>query len=242
MSKRPHDALEVEEETAVDEKHAKKHTLDSDEEDEVDHKKYNLMDPEEIEGEEEGTITKDGDIQITPFNMKEEMTEGHFDAEGNYYWKKEVEIRDAWLDNIDDTKQHFDPRAKAGSDDDDDGSSDGELESVKDSDRAATYEQMLELMQPKETVARALRRLGGNKARHSASARWKQKRAAAASGSAEPDKAADDRQSMERLTGLADRLLSQGNMEVYQMTREAVNHQLEQLRKPVADRLQGAYR
>ena len=55
-------------------------------------------------GEEDDTITKDGDIQITPFNMKEEMTEGHFDAEGNYFWKKEVEIRDAWLDNIDDTK------------------------------------------------------------------------------------------------------------------------------------------
>ena len=50
MSKRPHDALETEEEAAADEKLVKKHTLDSDEEDEVDHKKYNLMDPEEIEG------------------------------------------------------------------------------------------------------------------------------------------------------------------------------------------------
>ena len=68
---------------------------------------------------------------------------------------------------------------------------------------------------------------GGNKSRHSASARWKQKRAAAAAGgSAEPDTAAEDKQNMERLTGLADRLLSQGNMEVYQMTREAVNHQV----------------
>ena len=67
---------------------------------------------------------------------------------------------------------------------------------------------------------------GGNKSRHSASARWKQKKAAAAAGSAESDKAAEDRQRMERLTGLADRLLSQGNMEVYQMTREAVSHQV----------------
>ena len=31
---------------------------------------------------------------------------------------------------------------------------------------------------------------------------------------------------MERLTGLADQLLSQGNMEVYQMTHEAVSHQV----------------
>ena len=50
MSKRPHEALETEKEPAADEKPAKKHTLDSDEEDEVDNKKYNLMDPEEIEG------------------------------------------------------------------------------------------------------------------------------------------------------------------------------------------------
>lgn len=57
-----------------------------------------------VAGEEDNTITKDGDIQITPFNMKEEMTEGHFDTEGNYFWKKETVIRDAWLDNIDDTK------------------------------------------------------------------------------------------------------------------------------------------
>ena len=55
-------------------------------------------------------------------------------------------------------QQHFDPREKADSDSDD--SSDGQPESVKDSDRAATYEQMLELMQPQETVAKALRRLG----------------------------------------------------------------------------------
>ena len=51
MSKRPHDAVDdVEAEPVVEEKPVKKHTLDSDEEDEIDNKKYNLMDPEEIEG------------------------------------------------------------------------------------------------------------------------------------------------------------------------------------------------
>lgn len=33
--------------------------------------------------------------------MKEELEEGHFDKEGNYYLNKEEEIRDGWLDNID---------------------------------------------------------------------------------------------------------------------------------------------
>jgi len=215
----------------------KKHTLDSDEEEEEeDSKKYNVMDPDEIEGEEDDTITKDGDIQITPFNMKEEMNEGHFDAEGNYFWKKEVEIRDAWLDNIDDTKQYTERDDKEESEEE---SSDDQTEAVKESDKAAMYEQMLELMQSRESVAKALRRLGGDKSR-SASARWKQKRAGDGAGTSESAESAADRERLDRLTGLADRLLSAGNMEVYQLTREAVSHQLQLLRKPIADRLQGA--
>ena len=35
-------------------------------------------------GQEEETIKSYGDIKVTPFNLKEEMEEGHFDAEGDY--------------------------------------------------------------------------------------------------------------------------------------------------------------
>jgi hypothetical protein len=52
-------------------------------------------------GQEGATIDCDEGIPITPFNLDEEMQEGHFDAEGNYYVKKDEEIRDNWLDNID---------------------------------------------------------------------------------------------------------------------------------------------
>lgn len=52
-------------------------------------------------GQEEGAAGFDGDVRITPFNMQEELQEGHFDTEGNYHWKKEGEIRDNWLENID---------------------------------------------------------------------------------------------------------------------------------------------
>lgn len=41
------------------------------------------------------------DVKITPFNMREELEEGHFDKEGHYHWNKESEIKDNWLDNID---------------------------------------------------------------------------------------------------------------------------------------------
>ena len=33
--------------------------------------------------------------------MKEEMEDGHFDREGFYHFKKESNIKDAWLDDID---------------------------------------------------------------------------------------------------------------------------------------------
>lgn len=33
--------------------------------------------------------------------MQEELEEGHFDKEGMYHWKKEDNIQDNWLENID---------------------------------------------------------------------------------------------------------------------------------------------
>lgn len=52
-------------------------------------------------GQEVATIDCDEGVPITPFNLDEEMEEGHFDSEGNYFIKKDQEIRDNWLDNID---------------------------------------------------------------------------------------------------------------------------------------------
>ena len=53
-------------------------------------------------GQEEETIAFEGETTITPFNMKDEMEEGHFDGDGFYHFKKDSEqIKDAWLDDID---------------------------------------------------------------------------------------------------------------------------------------------
>lgn len=59
------------------------------------------MNENDIEGEEEGISGMDGEVKITPFNMKEELEEGHFDREGHFQWNKDKEIKDNWLDNID---------------------------------------------------------------------------------------------------------------------------------------------
>ncbi len=42
-----------------------------------------------IEGQEPETIGFDGEVQITPFNMREELEDdGHFDASGTFIFKK----------------------------------------------------------------------------------------------------------------------------------------------------------
>ncbi|XP_077940127.1 CD2 antigen cytoplasmic tail-binding protein 2 isoform X2 [Gasterosteus aculeatus] len=83
-----------------------KHSLDSDEEDEGEEtksssSKYDILASDDVEGQEGATIDFDEGVSITPFNLDEEMQEGYFDSEGNYFIKKEEQIRDNWLDNID---------------------------------------------------------------------------------------------------------------------------------------------
>ena len=41
-----------------------------------------------LTGQEEPTIDFDDDIQITPFNMRDEMEEGHFDKDGTFIFDK----------------------------------------------------------------------------------------------------------------------------------------------------------
>lgn len=43
----------------------------------------------DVVGQEAETINFDGDIQITPFNLKEELEDdGHFDSSGTFIFKK----------------------------------------------------------------------------------------------------------------------------------------------------------
>ncbi|XP_077509804.1 CD2 antigen cytoplasmic tail-binding protein 2 homolog holn1 [Amblyomma americanum] len=199
---------------AVDESVKKKfkNSLDSDEEDdEVEDKKYNLLNPDDVEGQEDKTIEYDGDIKITPFNMEDEMEDGHFDKEGMFIFSKDKpEIRDNWLDNIDWVRvqppKHVmeDSRGSEGSED----------EKV---DALALYGEMLEIMRPGETVLACIKRLGGGK-RESTINRWKKKK----QEQDEPDSTKEvvPKEKLLRMTELADRLVSTGDMDIYQQTYE----------------------
>ena len=78
-------------------------------------------------------------------------------------------------------------------------------------------------MKPGESVAKTLRRLGGNKAAMSASQRWKKKKA----GAVEDPQAKENKEKMLKLTGLADTILTRsGNMEIYEETFESITHKI----------------
>ncbi|KAJ8250863.1 hypothetical protein GJAV_G00214070 [Gymnothorax javanicus] len=228
-----------------------KHSLDSDEEDEgeagEESSKYNILASDDVEGQEEATIDCDEGVPITPFNLTEEMQEGHFDSEGNYFVKKEEEIRDNWLDNIDWVKIKEQPvrrkkglsakrRRRVGDEDEaaeeerreqerEYSEGEEEAESQPAEDPLANYSKeqltagVVELLLPGETVAGGLRRLGGL-------GRKKVK------GQGEGKEAGPDRdaEKLDRLTALADRLVASGEFEIYQQTYEKLSYGLRRMR------------
>ncbi|XP_029364461.1 CD2 antigen cytoplasmic tail-binding protein 2 [Echeneis naucrates] len=223
-----------------------KHSLDSDEEDDGEDSKtskYDILASDDVDGQEGATIDYDEGVSITPFNLDEEMEEGHFDSEGNYFIKKEQQIRDNWLDNIDWVRikeQPFKKKKKGlgakrtrrvGDEDEaeeekqrEEKQADQEIEEEEEEeetepaeDPLASYTQnqlteaVIELMIPGETVATALRRLGGLGQRKKGKLREE----------SEPtEEVKRDAEKLDRLTALADRLVGSGMFEIYQQTYE----------------------
>ncbi|KAI5640599.1 GYF domain-containing protein [Phthorimaea operculella] len=216
-------AFEVDEDVK---KHAsksegKKHSLDSDEEDSgAEEEKNNVMPADDIEGEEDGVAGMEGEITITPFNMKEELEEGHFDNQGHYHWKKEKEIRDGWLDNIDWVKVKGRPedKYKVHKDDDEKGlgdeSSSNDDEPEEKFDLIENYKEIIQHMKPGETIAKTLQRLGAS-SKISSAERWKRKKAGIVD---------EGSKTVTRITELANQILTKmGNMDIYQETYEKIN-------------------
>uniref|UniRef100_A0A0B7A3V9 GYF domain-containing protein n=1 Tax=Arion vulgaris TaxID=1028688 RepID=A0A0B7A3V9_9EUPU len=213
-----------------------KHSLDSDEED--DNTKYDVLAEDDIEGQEEATIEFDDNIQITPFNMREELEEGHFDTDGTYIFDKTKEIHDNWIDNIDWVKvKHLKPE-EANSKrpyeygDDSDEESD---EEKKKADTIETYQEILSILLDGETVAKAIRRLAKNKAKiPTASQKWRNKKQKTSGQATEENeeavnKAIADQKVMLRLTELCDRLVQQGLIDIYETPYERMAFTLKHL-------------
>ncbi len=222
------DLLEEKEETKVGFGKKFKHTLDSDEEDDESiAQNYNVLDCDQIDGQERATIDRDGDIRITPFNMDEELEEGHFDTEGTYIPNKTDDIHDNWLDRIDwlQVKQTIDTKTDDNRETDDE--TDEESEDKTNFDYISVYKEMLSLMQPKESVQKTIQRLGKSCGKSKSSDRWKNKTIDKneANNSAS-DKQISAKDQLLRLSSLADKVLQTGDMDIYQRTYEQLDFHL----------------
>ena len=71
-----------------------KHSLDSDEKENDDEgsSKYDILASEDVEGQEEATLSSDGGVRIILFKLQEEIEEGHFEADGNYFLNWDAQI------------------------------------------------------------------------------------------------------------------------------------------------------
>jgi len=208
-----------------------KNSLDSDEDDdEVNEDTNNIMNEHEFEGMEDGPEANEG---FTPFNMNEELEEGHFDKDGHYRWKKEKQIRDNWLDNIDwvrikpGSTSNIKKSTKS-SESHGLGDSDSDDEEDIMFDPIPLYKQIIEYLKPGETVSRTLCRLGKGKKKLTTAERWKKKKESKTHEEEEDPNSV----SITKLTELANELLTRtGNMDIYQESYEHIKKKIEQADK-----------
>ncbi|KAK9286794.1 hypothetical protein L1049_015199 [Liquidambar formosana] len=111
----------------------------------------------EVNYEDNENFVDDG-IQIEPFNLDQEREEGYFDADGNFVeYVKDNEIKDAWLDSVE-----VDPRfAQIASSVTNITNTEDDTQDLSSEDIGKMKRRIADLLEPGETVLRALRRLKG---------------------------------------------------------------------------------
>lgn len=209
-----------------------KHSLDSDEED--NQKEIDKLEEDDIEGQEDETETyTDDGMRITPFNLKEELEEGYFDAEGNYFANRD-DVNDNWLQAVDWKKV----KDQSGKDTQENNADNEKAQKLTTEGLVNTLKELATFLKPKETPLRAIRRYGGNKG-SSASQKWKlnkrkdQNTDNTSLTSAEEEQ--ENRRKCERITELTDLLLYNDRTNIYQENLEYINHQVELLSEQPED-------
>ncbi|XP_062518801.1 CD2 antigen cytoplasmic tail-binding protein 2-like [Corticium candelabrum] len=209
-----------------------KHSLDSDEDEELegDHERADRLEEEDVEGQEEKTIDfSEGGIRVTPFNLDEEMEEGHFDADGHYIADKDAgAVEDGWLETVDWKEVHEKATERQL---DTLGGEEDEVEQEEVVDRLNIVRGIVEMMKPGETVAKTLRRLGGSDKGKEGRANKRGKAYDLFAEEFEKDETKDQSESKElmfRLTELADQLVQLGYDDIYGDTYEKLSYQLRQ--------------
>ena len=176
------------------------------------------------EDDDDGTAESDDDIKITPFNLKQEMSEGYFDKDGNYHEKKDDDVRDEWLENIDwerlEEENAMKKQAEKGDEADDEDEGDAKVVRPE----LEVMREMLGFMKEGESVTKAMQRLGGGKRKAGSAAQRKAKKDSDSSSEVTAESKAD----MLKLTDLVDELVARGQFDMYQYTYEKIQHKLTQ--------------
>eukprot|EP00126_Sphaerothecum_destruens_P008669 Sdes_comp20304_c0_seq1m13921 len=243
------------------------HSLDSDEEsersgedDDADdlyreygrdrtNSKYEILEEKDVEGAEEmfETIAEDDAVKITPFNLKEEMEEGHFDKEGNYYYSgahknSPAHEADAWADSFDWEREIYDP-SKGGQREAREEEAGGEKSGIEFESEKSFHQKKRELfgqlvshLLPEESVTKALLRLGSclKKSARVSFAQRKRDKIKSGLPSGEPGCKNGDvvknssvftgesSSAVETVTFLASRLFEMDYFDIYSETKESI--------------------
>ncbi|XP_010422989.1 PREDICTED: CD2 antigen cytoplasmic tail-binding protein 2 [Camelina sativa] len=112
--------------------------------------------------ENDGNRTEDG-IQIEAFSLDREKEEGYFDADGNFVeYVREKEVKDAWLDSIEKNPLYMGRSAANDTEKDEDSGNEKAVDELSQEDIGVRKRRIANVLEPGETVLRALRRLKGN--------------------------------------------------------------------------------
>lgn len=154
------------------------------------------------ENEEAGIPRVEDNITFTPFNLREERTEGKFDDAGNFIFKKEASlVQDSWVQDVDNC-QLADPSKfhKPQVDNDDDSF-----------DLSTSTQKILVHMYKNETIKASIRRIGAriNELR-------KENRKAKSDKISSEIK--EETKKLDELTSFADQALFNEDAEIYDKT------------------------
>ncbi|KAK9455901.1 hypothetical protein V1511DRAFT_499008 [Dipodascopsis uninucleata] len=207
----------------------------------------NMM--EASDGEDPEALTEDIDPEIgaegsrinapkiEAFNMREELEEGQFDANGNFIRRededtKEEEKHDLWLDGL--STKEIKAAAQA-----DEARKQRERQAERDrtmdeESRPASMlmKQLLEVLDAAETPLEALQRLGPSKKKKKWQTKKKKNKGSQRQQQEEEEEEAESKELqekerirkviVEKITDAADKLMSRGTQDIYELSREQI--------------------
>ena len=198
-----------------------------------DTRELDLSETQRFEEQEITMDAKEAGVQMEAFNMDAERQEGHFDDDFNYVWKAkggEEDIKDAWLTETDagdaESEEKVAKRRRLLK---------SQIEQLQaddvEVDTVALQRAAVALLEPRESVAAALRRFsvkpktgqgkGGGRVGVGSSKEERE----AAMAAMEGEKAAK-KKLFNELTEAADALMRAGDLDIYSATKERLEEAL----------------